>query len=132
MEYYGGLIEVLLAEREKAIREKQDTEAQLAATRRELDAVNREIDTQTTYLKKRVRELYRKKDMVVLDMLLTPGTEAELAHAMNSFLFLAEKDRQALSRLSDLKKRRETYRRELERKARYLAQKTAELNRLHR
>jgi len=131
VEYYGGLIEVLLAEREKALKDKQDTEAQLAITRKELAAVNAEIQRQTDYLKRRVRELYRKGDMVVLDMMLTPGSEAELAHAMNSFLFLAEKDRQALTRLSELKQRREVFQQELERKSRYLEEKTAELNRLH-
>ena len=51
---------------------------------------------------------------------------------MNGFLFLAEKDRKALTDLSTLRSEQQAYQADLGRKNRYLERKVAELTQLHK
>ncbi len=132
VEYYGGQLELLRIERENAIRDKERTEKDLEAIRERLATVTAKIEKKRAYLNQRIMELYRKEDFMFLEMLMTPGSESELVHAMNGFLFLAEKDRKALTDLSTLRSEQQAYQADLGRKNRYLERKVAELTQLHK
>jgi len=132
VEYYGGQLEVLRVEREQAILDKERTEKDLETIRQHLERVKKEIEAKREYLRQRLMDLYRKEDFLFLEMLLAPGSEAELSHAMNGFLFLAEKDRQALTDLSTLRSEQQAYQSDLNRKNHYLERKVAELTELHK
>ncbi len=131
VEYYGAQLEVLMARREETFREKERTEADLVTIEKQLDRITGQIRDLREYLAERLKSLHRKEDYLFFEMLMEPDTEDQLVHSMNTFLHLAERDRQALTDLSVLRTEQEAYENSLKEKSAYLQQKLQELNDLH-
>lgn len=132
VEYLSAKLQVLLSERAAAVEGKRKTESELAVLKENLKQVALEIKEKRDYLSKRLNTLYRKEDYLLFETIMMPENEAELTHSVNLFLFLAEKDREALDRLSILHREKTDLEARLSEKSIFLDKKIQELTKLHK
>ncbi len=95
-------IEILRTKRRMLYTQKKETESQIEILEKEIEKINREIDTSKRYLKKRLLQIYKKGDYLILESLLTPKKEEDYIHTLNSLAYLSEKDKKSLIRLNEL------------------------------
>jgi len=131
VEYLSARLQVLLSERAVAVEGKQKTESELDVLKKNLKQVALEIKQKRDYLSKRLKTLYRKEDYLLFETVMMPENESELTHSVNLFLFLAEKDREALDRLSLLHREKTDLEARLSEKTIFLERKIQELTKLH-
>ncbi|MCK5878234.1 MAG: peptidoglycan DD-metalloendopeptidase family protein [Holophagae bacterium] len=132
VEYLSARLQVLLSERAAAINKKKKTEAELDVLKKNLKHVALEIRKKHEYLSKRLKALYRKEDYLLFETVIMPENEAALTHSVNLFLYLAEKDRDALSRLSILHREKTDIEARFSEKNIFMEQKIRELTALHK
>ncbi len=132
VEYLSARLQVLQAERVAAIKGKKKTESELLVLKENLKRVAQEMEQKRDYLSRRLKTLYRKEDYLLFETVMMPDNEAELTHSVNLFLFLAEKDRLALDRLSTLHREKTDLEARLSEKTLFLERKIKELTTLHR
>ncbi len=131
VEYLSAKLQVLLAERMVAVKEKQQAEAELSVLKKNLKLVALEIQKKRAYLSSRLKSLYQKEGYLLFETVMIPEDEAELIHSVNLFLFLAEKDKEALDRLSVLHREKTDLEARLSEKNIFLEKKIAQLTTLH-
>ncbi|NOZ13133.1 MAG: peptidoglycan DD-metalloendopeptidase family protein [Acidobacteria bacterium] len=132
VEFLSAKLQVLLAERAAAVKSKRQAESELKVLKKNLKLVALEIKKKRAYLAGRLRVLYRKEGYFLFETVMVPEDEAELIHSVNLFLFLAEKDREALDRLSLLHREKTDLEARLSGKTLFLEQKITQLTTLHR
>ncbi|NOY23765.1 MAG: peptidoglycan DD-metalloendopeptidase family protein [Acidobacteria bacterium] len=132
VEYLSARLQVFLSERAAAVQAKKKTETELDVLKKNLKQVALEIQQKREYLSGRLKTLYRKEDYLLFETVMMPKNEAELTHSVNLFLFLAEKDRETLDRLSLLHREKTDMEGRLSEKTIFLERKIRELTTLHR
>lgn len=132
VEYLSAGLQVLLSKRAAAINKKKKTQNELEVLKKNLKQVALEIQNKHEYLSRRLKTLYRKEDYLLFETVIMPENEAGLTHSVNLFLFLAEKDRDALDRLSILHREKTDMEGRLSEKNTYMEQKIRELTALHK
>ncbi len=132
VEYLSAKLQVLISERAAAVTGRKQAEDELRVLKENLKQVAIEIRQKRDYLSRRLRALYRKEDYLLFETVMVPENEAELTHSVNLFLFLADKDRKALDRLSVLHREKTDLEARLSEKSIFLERKIRELTALHR
>lgn len=131
VEYLSARLEVLLSERAAALTEKKKTEQDLDVLRENLRRVAAQIQKKRDYLSERLKTLYRKEDYLFFETIVEPRNEADMTHSVNTFLFLANKDRETLTQLSQLHREKTDLEAQLTEKTNFLDTKIKDLTRLH-
>ncbi len=93
----------ILKEKDSLLKlKKTETEKEIKDLKKEIAKLQSEIEKTKTYLKMRIRELYKKGDYTMLEALLTPSKEEEYLYQLNTLSYLNKKDRSALKKLKKL------------------------------
>lgn len=91
--------ELLAKEKALALDQKKEVEKKLYDLNTFIANTEKEIQTKMSYLNKRILELYKKGEFIVLEMLLFPESEESLIHTLNTFHYLNSKDKDEISSL---------------------------------
>ncbi len=94
--------EILLKEKKLTLEQKKDVELKLKGLQAFLKETEKEIKAKQSYLNKRILELYKKGEFIVLEMVLFPESEESLIHSLNTFHYLNSKDKDAIKQLAKL------------------------------
>ncbi len=102
IELISRKIEILKKKTEYLKIKKGETELEIKQLKKEINLLDKKIIKIETYLKNRVKELYKKGDYTLLEALLSPSKEEEFLYQLNTLSYLNEKDRNALKTLKNL------------------------------
>jgi len=111
--------EIFLKEKKLTLNKKREIQKKIKELKAFVKETDKEISKKRNYLNRRILELYKKGEYMVLEMILFPESEESLIHSLNTFHYLNSKDKDEINSLATLMK---------ENKAATIRMKSAENN----
>ncbi len=104
IELISRKIEILKEKKKMLNLKKREVEKAISKLNSEIKKIDKKIENTKRYLKKRIKELYKRGDYTILESILSPEKEETYIYQLNTLAYLSQKDKNALKQLHRLRK----------------------------